>query len=796
MGSILFKHNQKAYEAVNSLLEETGRAAVIHPTGTGKSFLAFQLGADHINKVFCWLSPSEYIFQTQEEKWWAAGGKKLKNIYFFTYARLMRMKREELIKIKPDYIILDEFHRCGAVQWGEGVSRLRTMYPQAKVMGLSATNIRYLDGQRDMAWELFGGNIASEMTLGSAIAQGILPAPKYVLSVYSCHRELAQYQERVRQVKNKAVRNAAEKELEALRRALEKAEGLPDVFAKHMDLNHPGKYIVFCANFGHMEEMQALAGEWFSKVDPHPHIYKAYSGDMTTRQEFEAFKADGSNCLRLLYCIDMLNEGIHVDGLNGVILLRPTVSPIIYKQQVGRALAAGGGKEPVIFDIVMNIGNLCSIGVIEEELREAVLVGYEGIKEGLGISANFRIVDELGDCRKLFMKLNETLGASWEVMYEVAKEYYSVQGHLNVPVHYITSDGYSLGAWLATQRKVYTGKAAGYLDEGRVAKLNSIGMCWKGIQEASWDEYFLRAEEYYLEHGDLDMPAEYETDDGCRLGRWIRRQREVYRKAAERKNTVGSIESDKENTKVKELDDIYVQRMEALEQIGMEWENENSWVKKFLLAKKYYDEHGNLDMPADYVVDGVWLDRWLRVQRAKLREEEKIGACQTFLTQEQKEKLATIGMVSGQSRLEQSWQQQYWEARDYYFQYGNLSVPKRYVGKNGKNLGNWVHRQRLGRRKGLLSVEQVDLLDRIGMVWNPGSPWKVGFTHAEEYYKQNGHLAVPNQYICVDGYRLGKWISNQRLAMRTGKGLGMEQVQQLEGIGMIWEARACKQTDK
>ena len=48
-----------------------------------------------------------------------------------------------------------------------------------------------------------------------------------------------------------------------------------------------------------------------------------------------------------------------MDGVDGVILLRPTVSPAVYKQQVGRALSAGGENTPVIFDIVMNIENLC-----------------------------------------------------------------------------------------------------------------------------------------------------------------------------------------------------------------------------------------------------------------------------------------------------------------------------------------------------------------------------------------------------------------------------------------------------
>ena len=365
MGNILYKHNQKAYKAAVSLMDRTGRAAVIHPTGTGKSFIAFQLCIDNAEKTICWLSPSEYIFRTQQEKWRAVGGGEAENICFFTYASLMRMGEAKLAAIKPDYIILDEFHRCGAALWGGGVKRLREMYPQAKVLGLSATNIRYLDNRRDMAWELFGGNVASEITLGAAVVQKILPAPKYVLSVYAYQKELERYQEKVGRLKNKALRDKAEKELEALRRALGRAKGLPDVFAKHMEQESPGKYIVFCANRGHMEEMQALAGEWFEKVDVQPHIYTAYSADAATKNEFNAFKQDGSNHLRLLYCIDMLNEGIHVEGLSGVILLRPTISPIIYKQQVGRALAAGEGEKPIIFDIVMNIGNLCSIGAIE-----------------------------------------------------------------------------------------------------------------------------------------------------------------------------------------------------------------------------------------------------------------------------------------------------------------------------------------------------------------------------------------------------------------------------------------------
>ena len=337
----LFEHNRTAYDSAVSLLSETGKAAVIHPTGTGKSFIGFKLSEDHPDKVICWLSPSEYIFRTQLENLAKmSDGWQPENIRFYTYARLMNLAEEELADIHPDYIVLDEFHRCGAQEWGKGVTALLDLYADIPILGLSATNIRYLDNQRDMADELFDGNIASEMTLGDAIVCGILAAPKYVISIYSYQKELEKYKERVRYAQNKAVRDEAERYLDALRRTLEKAEGLDTVFAKHMT-ERTGKYIVFCANFEHMREMMDKVPEWFSKVDANPKIYSVYAADPSSSQSFADFKADEDTThLRLLFCIDALNEGIHVDDISGVVLFRPTVSPFVFKQQIGRALAA------------------------------------------------------------------------------------------------------------------------------------------------------------------------------------------------------------------------------------------------------------------------------------------------------------------------------------------------------------------------------------------------------------------------------------------------------------------------
>lgn len=321
----LFKHNQEAYNSVTAMLEREKMAAVIHPTGTGKSLIAFKLAEEHPSEKFLWLSPSEYIYQTQLENL----GMEFDNIQFMSYSRLM--KNEDSIEtLHPDYIILDEFHRCGAAEWGKSVRKLLTACPDAKRLGLSATNIRYLDNQRNMAEEIFDGKIASEMTLGEAIVRGILPEPKYVIAMYSYKKELDQLKKRIQALSNQGLITENQKLLEQLRRALEQAEGLDIVFEKHMEKKN-GKYIVFCSGKEHMDEMKNQVCAWFQRVDRKPKIYTAFYNDTSTEREFAAFKSDNSDHLKLLFCINMLNEGVHVDDVDGVILLRPTVSPIIWE---------------------------------------------------------------------------------------------------------------------------------------------------------------------------------------------------------------------------------------------------------------------------------------------------------------------------------------------------------------------------------------------------------------------------------------------------------------------------------
>ena len=767
----LFAHNQSAFDSALDMLAETGKAAVVHPTGTGKSYIGFKLCEQFPKKTVCWLSPSEYIYKTQLENLKEdSDGWHPENITFFTYAKLMMMTDAELAQIRPDYIIIDEFHRCGAEIWGDGVDRLLSLYPNVPILGLSATAIRYLDNQRNMADELFDGNIASEMTLGEAIVRGILNPPKYVLSVFAYQEDYKRLKRRVKGAKSKAVRDQAERYLEALRRALEMADGLDKIFDKHME-NRAGKYIVFCSNIEHLREMRGKAKEWFGKIDPKSHVYTAYSEDPTTSKEFADFKKDDSDHLKLLYAIDMLNEGIHVDDIDGVILFRPTVSPIIYKQQIGRALAAGKNNIPVIFDIVNNIENLYSIGTIQEEMKVAISYYRSLGQDSYIVNERFEVIDEVREAKVLFDQLNDTLSASWDVMFNYAEQYYLEHGNLEVPRRYKTADGYSLGNWIFTQRRVYSGEMYGTLDESRIKKLESIGMVWDSTRDLSWRRNYEAAKAYYEANGDLKVPIQYVTDDGIRLGVWISNLR-TYRKNGSQQAY------------------LTPERIALLDAIGMIWDvHDYTFQRNYAAALEYYRNHGNLRMPKGYVTeDGIRLQLWLQNMRSAYRRKDKGYR----LSEEQIRLLSGLGF-EWQNQHDVAWEKGFSYAKAYFDAHGNLDVPASNKTPDGFKLGDWITNQREAYAAGRIKPERKEKLDELHMVWEKLDPWEERFLLAQTYFKEHGDLEIPAGYT-VDGIWLAKWIDEQRqirAGKRKGKKLTDEQIRRLDSIGMRW----CKKEE-
>lgn len=865
----LYPHNQKAYEAVEAMLQREGRAAVIHPTGTGKSFIAFRLAQEHPMAHICWLSPSRCLFALQKENWNRENpDSKLARITFLTYAGLAA-NRDRVEHLRPDYVILDEFHRCGAIQWGGGVEALLKRWPKAKVLGLSATSIRYLDEQRDMAEELFEGHIASEMTLGEAIARGILKAPRYVIAVYSWEKELETYSARIALLRDEARRKKARRQWEKLRRALEQADGLETIFSRY--LKSDGKYLVFCSGREHLKKIENQAGEWFGAIDPQYHLYSVYAKKTESSESFRQFQNDKGKHLKLLLCIDMLNEGIHVKDIDGVILMRPTVSPVVYRQQIGRALSAGKscGKEneeeqPLILDLVNNFQNLQSFGSIEDEYQQVVTcmttesLETDGAKTGIP-KKGFEISDETREAGIIFQALQKQLDRSWDDYYREAVWYRETFGNLQVPARFQTPAGVSLGSWLIAQRRIYSGKAPGKLSEEQKRKLEELGIDWEGSFERQWENGYAQALKYYEKNGDLDVRTGYVTETGFRLGLWlnnIRRYRATgsrvltgqrgkqleqigmiwdklsyrwergyaaakvyYERRGDLNVPVGFVTEDgfplghwlmsqRQNHKGANPNALPLTKEQVLclEQIGMSWEGnrEERWEICYQEAVRYRNEKGTAVIPAGWMTErGIPLGRWLWRQKTVLGKRLAEGS----LTEKEKERVRRLSEL-GICWESDSWTEKWELARQYYEREGNLDIPQSYVTEEGIWLGKWLYRQRelyqreaekteragsFGEdsREEWLTSEQKKRLESIGMDWRRPSEraWENAFAKAECYYKENHHLRVAGGYRTEDGFRLDLWLGRQRKSRREGKRnvLSEEREKRLTQIGMEWE---------
>lgn len=201
------------------------------------------------------------------------------------------------------------------------------------------------------------------------------------------------------------------------------------------------------------------------------------------------------------------------------------------------------------------------------------------------------------------------------------------------------------------------------------------------------------ARQYYIDHGDLDVPSNYVTPNGERLGTWVNRQRRI------------------RDGKIK--GSLTAERIRALDQIGMSWLDlgEERWNRNFRALKAYYDQHGNLDVPQTYVTsDGIRLGQF--VKNMRFHRDTKYRRC---LTPSRVIQLTQMGMIWDVD--EYRWQENYREAQAYYQEHGKLCPTKRYTTPSGKKLGAWLTYQRQKHAAGELSEEKTAMLNAIGMLW-------------------------------------------------------------------------------
>lgn len=443
-------HNVETYIKVKEKIEKNNKTAVIQPTGTGKMFIALKFIEDNKEKRAIYVAPSKAILHDVKKNIFEEGMtmQDFPNLKRITYQELASISDEEIENLEVDIIIVDEFHHCGAPVWGKGINRLIERNPDAKVLGLSATPIRYSDSFRDMADEMFENNVASEMTLEEAIDREILPEAIYVCTLYGYERELGEMQADIdRKKDNMEEKKQAQKLLNELRKKIDKnTKNLPELLAEYMK-NKCGKYIVFCKNIADMNEKMQQAQKMFGGVNSNIRVRSVSFKIKETDKILTEFEQDTEEgILKLLYAVDMINEGYHVKGLDGVIMMRPTYSPTVFTQQLGRGLTVGDDKKTVILDLVNNFDSCKIIEDLAEKMKQ-----YKG-REGAGEkekrkSSRLSIFDTTKEFREIAERITELTKRrtiSLEEKIEIFERFAETEEEL---VGKTIFEGYPIGQW-------------------------------------------------------------------------------------------------------------------------------------------------------------------------------------------------------------------------------------------------------------------------------------------------------------------------------------------------------------
>mgnify|MGYP002566034638 FL=1 len=723
----LYPHNQAALNHLEEALKYTRRAAVIQPTGTGKSFVALAFIERRPNNSFLYLAPSTHIFN--QLKHHAGHTEVLLHTTMMTYQKLCLLHEDELGKLEPDYIILDEFHRCGADDWGSAVDHLLALYVECFLIGFTATPVRYLDkaGTRDMSEELFHGSIASYYTLQDAINDKVLPVPHYVLGDILMNERVSSLETALTQVASYGrARTAGYSLLESLKRNMAEAQGIDEIFKCHMP-NRFAKLIVFCRNLEHIAQCREDMHRW---LGPGKKIreYVCRSDEKAADIELNAFAGDNErNAIRLLYCVDMLNEGIHIKDVDGVVMLRPTISPIVYLQQIVRCLACSsdGSTSPVIFDLVNNYES----ARVEESGQRVFNIEFSHHPSS-GKGKNTPIPFYMSGVPTQFEAILEkfdhlfTRAGRWDFCYSILQEFYHEYGQY--PHSRTCYRGIKIGRWLSEQILYIQHNSLSVARKERLEMLPgwSTFLIERQPTRRTFDDYYKELLVYFEREGHIDIPQSYiNPSTGCKLGLYLTRLRNI-RKKTDR----GHLSQDQIN------------RLNAL---GMKWVKREHPYRDFdyyyQQLIKFYRREGHIKVPTRFIDPdtGCHLGNFINC----VRQAKRGTGHDIVLTDRQIEMLNDLGMVWQVQASPLPFDTYYEELLRYYRREGHIRVPGNYiVPENGCKLGKFIQRMRAIRAgtasSGFITQEQIAKLDAMGMVWNASNSKK----NLEERSCRNGYF--------------------------------------------------------
>lgn len=404
------------YALENSRAEGAVKGLVQAATGIGKTYLAAFDSARYQRVLFVAhreeiLKQAAVAFRNvrrSEDYGFFNGGQKDwdKAVIFASVATLGREEYLREAFFAPDYfdyLVIDEFHHAVNDRYRRIIAYFRPKF----LLGLTATPER-LDG-RDI-YQICDYNVPYEISLKEAINKGML-VPFHYYGIYdetdysSLHRTKGRYDE------------------EALNAAYIGNKKRYDLIERYYRKYRSKRALGFCCSRQHAEEM---AGEFCRRGIPAAAVYSNADGAFSEDRD-KAIQRLKDQELRVIFSVDMFNEGVDIAPLDMVMFLRPTESPVVFLQQLGRGLRTSKGK--TYLNVLDFIGNYEKAGRApwllsgEKSAGERALQDYAGIEypDDCIVDFDLRLID-------LFREMEKR---SLSVKGRIRQEFYRVKDLLD-----------------------------------------------------------------------------------------------------------------------------------------------------------------------------------------------------------------------------------------------------------------------------------------------------------------------------------------------------------------------------
>lgn len=404
------------YALADSRAEGATKGLVQAATGVGKTYLAAFDSANYERVLF--VAHTEEILKQAEVSFRNVRhsddcgffyGKQKDTDKSVIFASVATLGKTEYLKsdyFAPDYfeyIVIDEFHHAVNEQYRRIVNYFKPQF----LLGLTATPER-MDGKN--IYEICDYNVPYEISLKDAINKGML-VPFHYYGIYDetdysgLHLVKGKYDERdlTEIYKDNATRY--------------------DLIYKYYQKYRSKRALGFCCSRKHAESM---AEEFSRRGVPSVAVYSNAEGEFSEDRD-KAIEQLKDQKIKVIFSVDMFNEGLDIASLDMVMFLRPTESPIVFLQQLGRGLRTYKGKE------YLNV--LDFIGNYEKAGKAPLLLGggksFEGKK-----AYNYTDIVYPDDCivdfdMRLIDLFRELDKRSLSIKERIRQEFYRVKERLD-----------------------------------------------------------------------------------------------------------------------------------------------------------------------------------------------------------------------------------------------------------------------------------------------------------------------------------------------------------------------------